>query len=154
MSCSWYNDGMRFGYSMSQCVLCNLLFHFIETLFFLSNNEAEYSESHLLAIPHLLINHRPHNLCHTHKHSVCTAAIFWDLWSVSSRFPGERFLQTCKKVGVSYFEKKDPASAVHMIEGSPLPPTVSAVSLLYVLVLCKYIHYSMCVSILHPPPYS
>lgn len=104
MSCSGYFDGMGFGNSVSQIVCCAICCFILLRQCFPSL--AEYSECVLLAIPHLLINRRPHNRRHTHKHSPRTAAILWDLWSVYSLFPGQRFLLTCKNSGDVFFWKK------------------------------------------------
>lgn len=101
-------------YHVSKRLLCNLLFYFIETVFFfLFKREAEYRKCVPLAIPFLLINRRPHKHHHAHKHSVCTAAMLQDLWSVSFLFPGQRFLLTCKNNGdICSLKKKVWASAV------------------------------------------
>lgn len=83
------------------CATCCFL------IYFPVNCDADYSKHILLAIPHLLINCRPHCCRHPHKHSACTAAILWDLWSVYSVFPDQRFLLTCKNSGDVLYWKRN-----------------------------------------------
>lgn len=65
---------------------------------------------HLLTVPCLLMNHRPSKIPHAHKHTVCRSAMSQSLWSISSRFPGERILLSCKMVVMHSFKGKEPNS--------------------------------------------